>query len=1825
MTTIFNEAQGKSRMHLVLCKACHGKICKLDDLARDRAGNIFQREAPTATLCKAGKCRGVVLQGKQMLCEECDKGVGVVTESGLGLFKLDCLLSRQSKDCEPSPFTDTACVMEVPQDDARLKLKGVITTFVEKKKFGFIKSIEATQGTKEFFFHIRDFDDALTSPQKGQKVKFLLAPGKHGKRLCAKQVQYEDIVETTISSIAKCQTSKDACRVFMENRLLEQDLVQSQWKDDTKISRLTKVLSALARATEGSGLETQQKQLLRRVFAEKATCKFAKTINFGILLIQQPHLFQEYLKWLLVCIDHVRVHLDPTLKGLSLNFDAVIGAAKRMFSGVELGNIKSRPVNLETRTDLLTFAEYLKHASIQIQFQAKPEEHELAQPPKHNLYEFRSMNTDVPSKEELEQEIPHLRKVQRAYHNTVDYLDSMYRLLREDFVRPLREARKLDSKGHSGLAIQEQVKIGALELAQGQLVHKLYLSDDATKAGGFWDKLSYGALLLVVSHERTFQELEDMLWAVVINTDNAARGQVGVKFLGTRQVPLAKHSTELFMIAETPAYYEAYVHALARLQTLDRLPVDDSIWVSGHFRNNNGSNVPAHLHELGKLDFSNLYYQNDDEPRHRYNINETLPRSSCKLDDSQLVAFEEMFKRKISLTQGPPGTGKSFVATKLVQCLVANKEIILGKRGEREGKGMRILLLGHSNHAIDQFLRSILELGIRKVCRIGSRTQDEGIAKYSIRSLIATKNTRKAQDLRLACTRYRENLVRIDELLRSLETEILPSLEDLQACTCYPEELMDELKRLGAWVNDYVNPCETDTDGFTKVSKKGKRQRTRLKAQLLEDVKEHEKHARIWRSQQHGAQADSPGHIAQVRERLRLESDKAYQAIFIKLSDKEQLFNIERTRVMLEELEGIDIIASTVNGLVRLPELAAKLDSFIIIIEEAAELCEPQLIASVPSSAEQLVLIGDHLQLKPKTSDYFVGRKLGLATSVFERLIDGRSPFNTLVQQRRMHPLISRLARPLYPHLQDHARVNEYLPVPGLNKNLIFVDHHVPEDTNGFRSKENKHEAGFLLALALYLIQNGNKGQDIAILAPYNGQKRLLRMLKDDMLKSGTSLRNTFLDEELKQVTIKSIDDVQGEEYGIVMVSLVRGQPVPDQCPQAGKQRRGKAIGFIGEEDRINVALSRAKQGLIVMGNFSHLQAYSPEWQVVLDQVDDENKVDRVALHVHKHSCNNPVGVSAVTVATAVDFEQAPDGGCSEKCHARLSCGHVCTLACHPFSHDSVRCPKVCNGKMTCGHVCKRLCYTCRENGKCLECLERVSRELPCGHKREMECHKDPLQASCMVLTEKTFSCGHKNKIRCSEPEEESECTFVCGKDLACGHLCSGKCGECNGDSHVPCNEKRTVPLPCGHQSADALTCSDDCPPCAEQCQLRCIHAKCDRTCSDICAPCREKCSWACRPMCPNKYYCSNLCGEDCNRKRCDRRCPEILTCGHPCLGLCGEKCPPVCAVCKPKDEFFDESVTEENLTELTQTDCIFQMACCKNVVSVKCMDRHVEVSYNQESDSNAGFRLLTCPICRATLYDYPLRYSRQVKEQLAFLTLIKERILHKLSSDELASIKQQLESRLREHLLCKKVYGKALEMIQSNVHTCNALFIRAVGELCTLVTGNGLEKRSKCQHINAFIEDFLFALLENPGKFTHKQVMNQLQKALFFALLDQHQISDKELVQLVEGITSQTTQTELDRIADQLGSKVTVMVLVSQGTGTGAGHWYKCKNCEEPFLIGNCGGAVVEAKCIQCKTVCGGTGHRLNQNSTIAPEVFGNPNAYSWDDGTGRGAVHRI
>lgn len=125
-------------------------------------------------------------------------------------------------------------------------------------------------------------------------------------------------------------------------------------------------------------------------------------------------------------------------------------------------------------------------------------------------------------------------------------------------------------------------------------------------------------------------------------------------------------------------------------------------------------------------------------------------------------------------------------------------------------------------------------------------------------------------------------------------------------------------------------------------------------------------------------------------------------------------------------------------------------------------------------------------------------------------------------------------------------------------------------------------------------------------------------------------------------------------------------------------------------------------------------------------------------------------------------------------------------------------------------------------------------------------------------------------------------------------------------------------------------------------------------------------------------------------------------------------------------------------------------------------------------------------------------------------------------------------------------------------------------------------------------------------------------------ASLKQHHIEEKDMWDKADNITLQTTEVELADIVGKIGIAFAIRVAIDSGLG--AGHWYKCKNCQTPFVIGDCGGAMELSQCVGCKKPIRGGGHMSNDNTAIPPgRILGSEMAFMWDDGIGGGGMHRM
>jgi hypothetical protein len=166
---------------------------------------------------------------------------------------------------------------------------------------------------------------------------------------------------------------------------------------------------------------------------------------------------------------------------------------------------------------------------------------------------------------------------------------------------------------------------------------------------------------------------------------------------------------------------------------------------------------------------------------------------------------------------------------------------------------------------------------------------------------------------------------------------------------------------------------------------------------------------------------------------------------------------------------------------------------------------ESHIVTALNPTAKQLVMIGDHKQLRPFVN-YELSVEKGdgydLNRSMFERLVLRGYPHEVLAQQHRMRPEISNLVRQLtYPALIDAPKTQNRPDLRGFPDNVIFVNHDQPEDTasedpetvNLNTSKRNTFEAEMAFKTVKYLLQQNYDASSIVVLTPYLGQLKKLQ------------------------------------------------------------------------------------------------------------------------------------------------------------------------------------------------------------------------------------------------------------------------------------------------------------------------------------------------------------------------------------------------------------------------------------------------------------------------------------------------------------------------------------------------------------------------------------------------------------------------------------------------------------------------------------------------------------------------------------------------------------
>lgn len=1029
----------------------------------------------------------------------------------------------------------------------------------------------------------------------------------------------------------------------------------------------------------------------------------------------------------------------------------------------------------------------------------------------------------------------------------------------------------------------------------------------------------------------------------------------------------------------------------------------------------------------------------------------TLLRENSTLDEAQQLSTINAFRRCISLIQGPPGTGKSYTGVAIIKALLKNRDA--AKLGP-------IICVCYTNHALDQLLEHLVKDGVEQLIRLGSRSKSELLQDLTLHHI-----SKKARATKVEGHETYELYGELDIILAEIEG-LIPALMDPTRWS----NVKDYLAEHHSGHFEQLFGRGVDEHGFQEV--RGKR-------------------FNILHSWMKGAPKRSTSNrpIPELlgvnlkemsgTERLTLHTYWVQQST-IELNRRllhgldSYHHNRDSIKKCHQELDlrcllGAHVIGVTTAGMARNLDVLRRVRTKVVVFEEAGEVLEAHTLTALLPSVEHAILIGDHEQLRPQINKYEFqhdnprGAQFSLDISLFERLVCpqsgyGKLPYSSLEVQRRMHPSIAELVRStLYPNLQDHPSVLTHPEVDGMRKRLFWLDHNEKEDASPSNlaqsfSKTNTWEVEMTAALVSHLIRQGTyRNEDIAVLTPYLGQLQKLKQrlrssfaivvgdrdleeletkgLEDDSEEETAAAENNIRKTTLlNALRIATVDNFQGEEAKVIVISLVR----------SNEERK---CGFLKTSNRINVLLSRARHGMYIIGDTNTARS-APMWDQVITILEKNgNTGQTLALCCPRHRD------TLIEVSQPDDFSIfSPEGGCNKKCISRLRCGHACINKCHSEPlHNAVRCLERCQRiKKGCDHACPKVCGDPCDS-KCR--IQMPNIVLPCGHvQKRLACYlaQAPGSVQCHVLVEIVMpGCKHTVKVRCHELPLAANypCSAICGTYLGCGHNCKQICKNCksrgddggildinHGICKSPCRRPYTT---CSHACSQACHGDKPCRLCLEPCEVRCSHSRCSKKCHEPCIPCVEDCSWSC----PHRGQCKLPCAVPCDLLPCSKRCPMTLSCGHRCPSVCGEICPEAqycqkCAEKSVKDMMVDYIMgsTYEEI-DLDENPCIIPS--CGHILSLESMDGHMEIAkhYTISDDTNAGDSITAlksnsvpfstsesknCPMCRMPLRNIN-RYGRIVRRAWIDEATKKFIVWANAQFVPLASKMEQAEAKLRE------------------------------------------------------------------------------------------------------------------------------------------------------------------------------------------------------------------
>lgn len=541
------------------------------------------------------------------------------------------------------------------------------------------------------------------------------------------------------------------------------------------------------------------------------------------------------------------------------------------------------------------------------------------------------------------------------------------------------------------------------------------------------------------------------------------------------------------------------------------------------------------------------------------------------LNAGQQAAFQELLRTgPVGLLQGPPGSGKTRFIASFVHWLLT------------EGGARRVLVASQSHEAVNNVLEEVLKTyracgGSADLLRVGSRGSTERVRPYQARTLRE---------------RYR---VRFEN---GIKTRVAHAAAAIGVPRSFAHEVVDidqKLASIQRSVELIEQASESDVDRDER-----RRLETRLRrldeafrreaGKLLDDINDDLDRSEFSSTVEAAFSAvsaahprTSPSDLVKTRQLVALANDWKDT-----LATGHRNFDefLAKTR---------QVVAGTCVGLGQ-SQIRLEQGAFDWVIVDEAARCTSGELAVPLQLGSRILLVGDQRQLRPMVDravqqglrEEFGALGKVLAQSDFERAFDsayGRRNARVLDEQYRMTPVISDLVSEVFyaPHgvrltsSADRKPDAAFSALPAdLAQPVAWIDtSSLPgsheRDKNDHRDIWNDAEIQTVMSLLLRiskevtLVEEFSKRNDpaIGVICMYSEQKRRIER---------EWAQQPFSEMFRRTVVIDTVDAYQGKENSIVIVTLVRSN---------GE----KKPGHVGRENRCNVAMSRAKERLFIVGD----------------------------------------------------------------------------------------------------------------------------------------------------------------------------------------------------------------------------------------------------------------------------------------------------------------------------------------------------------------------------------------------------------------------------------------------------------------------------------------------------------------------------------------------------------------------------------------------------------------------------------------------------------------